>query len=152
MLPDAAQLARLLLAVTDKGFVKQKAKATLVKGEAWIIAGVMAVVAAVFFLMAAFMALQQVMPDWAAALLAGLLATLLAGIAVLVARHDRQPPPHHDETMQRLIDHPDEVITTMLAPLLDEVVNRTRERPAETALLALAAGLVAGRLTRKPRD
>lgn len=152
MLPDARQLARLLLAVTDKRFIERKAQATLVKAEAWLIAGVMLAVAAVFFMIAAFAGLAQFMPAWAAALVIGALATGLAGIAIMVAKRRRQPPlPELDETTRRFAADPQEAAAAVLGPLLDEAVSATRDRPGETMMLAVAAGMLAGRLLHRPK-
>jgi hypothetical protein len=155
MLPNARQLARLLLAVTDKRFIERKAQATLVKAEAWLVAGVMLAVAAVFFMIAAFAGLAQVMPVWAAALVIGILAAGIAGVAVMVAKRRRQPPlpplPDLDETTRRFAADPQEAAAAVLGPLLDEAVAATRDRPGETMMLAVAAGMLAGRLLNRPR-
>ncbi len=152
MLPDARQLARLLLAATDKRFIERKAQATLVKAEAWLIAGVMLAVAAVFFMVAAFAGLAQLMPVWAAALVIGSLAAGLAGIAIMVAKRRKQPPlPQLDETTRRFAADPQEAAAAVLGPLLDEAVSATRERPGETMMLAVAAGMLAGRLLNRPK-
>lgn len=152
MLPHAGQLARLLLAATDKSFIQRKAQATLVKAEAWLVAGVMIAVAAVFFLVAAFAGLTEVMPIWAAALLIGVLAAAIAGIALWIAKRRKQPPlPELDETTRRLAGDPQEAAAAVLGPLIDEAVSATRDRPGETMMLAIAAGMLAGRLMRKPK-
>lgn len=152
MLPDAGQLARLLLALTDKRFLERKAHATLVKGEAWLVAGVMIAVAAVFFLIAGFAGLTEVMPVWAAALIIGMLAAAIAGIAVWIAKRRKQPPlPQLDETTRRLTGDPQEAAAAVLGPLIDEAVSATRDRPGETMMIAIAAGMLAGRLMRKPK-
>jgi len=152
MLPHAGQLARLLLAATDKRFIQRKAQATLVKAEAWLVAGVMIAVAAVFFLVAAFAGLTEVMPIWAAALLIGVLAAAIAGIALWIAkRRKQQPLPELDETTRRLAGDPQEAAAAVLGPLIDEAVSATRDRPGETMMLAIAAGMLAGRLMRKPK-
>ena len=152
MLPDARQLARLLLAVTDKRFIERKAQATLAKAEAWLVAGVMMAVAAVFFMIAAFAGLAEFMPAWAAALVIGILAAGLAGIAVMIAKRRKQPPlPQLDETTRRFAADPQEAAAAVLGPLIDEAVSATRDRPGETMMLAVAAGMLAGRLLRKPK-
>ncbi len=151
-MPDAMQLARLLLAVTDKRFIERKAQATLVKAEAWLVAGVMMAVAAVFFMIAAFAGLAEFMPAWAAALVIGILAAGLAGIAIMIAKRRRQPPlPQLDETTRRFAADPQEAAAAVLGPLIDEAVSATRDRPGETMMLAVAAGMLAGRLLRKPK-
>ena len=153
MLPNAGQLARLLSAVTDKRFIERKAQATLVKAQALLVAGVMVVVAAVFFLIAAFAGLAEVMPVWAAALIVGVLAMAIAGIALMIGKRRKQPPlPQLDETAQRLVGNPEEAAAAVLGPLIDEAVSATRDRPGETMMLAIGAGMLAGRLLRKPRQ
>ncbi len=150
MLPEAAQLARLLLAATDKSYLKQKARSTLVTAEAWLIVGVMAAVALVFFLIAAFMGLKEVLPGWAAALIVGLIAALVAGIAFLVARRQsREVPLPRNTLVEDFAERPEDAAAAVLGPLIDEAVKATRERPGETMMLAVAAGMLAGRLFRR---
>ena len=155
MLPNARQLARLLLAATDKRFIERKAQATLVKAAAWLIALVMLAVAAVFFMIAAFAGLAQFMPAWAAALVIGSLAAGLAGVAVIFAKRRRQPPlpplPQLDETTRRFAADPQEAAAAVLGPLIDEAVSATRDRPGETMMLAVTAGMLAGRLLNRPK-
>ena len=112
----------------------------------------MLAVAAVFFMIAAFAGLAQFMPVWAAALVIGSFAAGLAGIAVMVAKRRKQPPlPQLDETTRRFAADPQEAAAAVLGPLLDEAVSATRERPGETMMLAVAAGMLAGRLLHKPK-
>jgi|GEM_PF-2238940 len=152
MLTAAARLARLLTTPSDRDYLERRARASVVTSAAWLVAGVMALLAVIFVQVAIFAALLQVMPAWGAALVVAAVAVVLAGIAVLVAhrpsRHESLPD---DGLLQALANDPGAAATEALAPLVDEALRATRERPSETMLLALAAGVLAGRLLRPPK-
>lgn len=149
MLATAVRLARLVTAATDRAYLQRRARAFALTSAAWLVAGLMALLALVFILVAVFAALLQVIPAWGAALIAAAVAVIVAGIAVLVAnRRQRHEPLPRDETIETLADDPQ---AAAIAPLVDEALRATRERPGETMLLALAAGLIAGRLLRPPK-
>lgn len=152
MLALAVRLARLATALTDRAYLERRAKAAAITSAAWLVAGVMALVAAVFLMIAVFAALLEVMPAWAAALVAAALAVILAGIALLVAnRAGRHEPLPRNATVEDLARDPQAAAAAAMAPLVDEALEATRERPGETLLLALAAGMIAGRLLRRPK-
>jgi len=152
MLALAVRLARLAAAATDRAYLERRAKAAAVTSAAWLVAGVMALVAAVFLLIAVFAALLEVMPAWGAALIVAAVAVILAGAALLVAnRAGRHEPLPRSATIEGLANDPQAAAAAAMAPLVDEALEATRERPGETLLLALAAGLIAGRLLRKPK-
>jgi hypothetical protein len=147
----APRAARLVAAATDPAYLQRRAKAALVTSLAWIVAGVMAMVAAIFLLIATFAALVEVMPSWAAALVAAAVAVILAGIAALVAtRPGRREPLPRSPIVEDLAADPHAAAAAAMAPLVDEALAATRERPGETLLLAVAAGMIAGRWLRRP--
>lgn len=152
MLATAVRLARLVTAATDRAYLQRRARAFALTSAAWLVAGLMALLALVFILVAVFAALLQVIPAWGAALIAAAVAVIVAGIAVLVAnRGQRHEPLPRAETIEGLGDDPHAAAAAAVAPLVDEALRATRERPGETMLLALAAGLIAGRLLRPPK-
>ena len=152
MLAEAARLARLLTAITDQAYLKRRARAAAVTSAAWAMAGLLALVALVFIQIAVFAALLEVMPAWAAALVVAAIAVILLGVAVLVAnRRSRHEPLPRNETFEALTRDPHAAAADAMAPLVDEAFRATRERPGETMLLALAAGMIAGRFLRRPK-
>lgn len=151
MLAEAARFARLISAATDRAYLERRAKAALTTSVAWLVAGVLALIAKVFLLIAAFAALVEVMPVWAAALVVAAIAIILAGIAVLVAtRRGRKVPLPPSRTVDAFALDPSAATAAAMAPLVDEALKATREKPGETMLLAVAAGLIAGRWLRRP--
>jgi hypothetical protein len=152
MLAEAARLARLVTAVTDQAYLKRRAQAAAVTSGAWAVAGLMALLATVFVQIAVFAALLEVMPAWGAALIAAAIAIIIALIAVLVARRrSRHEPLPRNDRFEAFTRNPNAVAADAMAPLVDEALQATRERPGETMLLALAAGLIAGRFLRRPK-
>ena len=152
MLAEAARLARLVSAVTDQAYLKRRAQAAAVTSFAWLVAGLMAFMATIFILIAVFAALLEVMPAWGAALIVAAIAIILAAIAVLVAnRRSRHEPLPRNTMFEAYARDPNAAATAAMAPVLDEAIQATRERPGETMLLALAAGLIAGRFLRRPK-
>lgn len=152
MLAEAARLARLVAAATDQAYLKRRAQAAAVTSVAWLVAVVLVLVAVVFLQIAIFAALIEVMPAWAAAVVVAAIAVILAGLAVLVAnRPGRHEPLPRNATLETLADDPNAAMAEALAPLVDEALKATRQRPGESLMLALAAGLIAGRLLRRPK-
>jgi hypothetical protein len=152
MLAEAARFARLISAVTDRAYLERRAKAALTTSVAWIVAGVLAFIAKIFLLIAAFAALIEVMPVWAAALVVAAIAIILAGIAVLVAtRRGRKEPLPPSPAVDSFAFDPNAATAAAVAPLIDQALRATREKPGETMLLAVGAGLIAGQWLRRPR-
>jgi low affinity Fe/Cu permease len=153
MLAAAVRLARLITAVTDRAYLERRARAAFVTSAAWLVAGLMVLAALFFALVTVFAALLEVMPAWGAALIATAIAVIVAGIAILVAnrtgRHESLP---QNETLETLTRDPQAAAAAAMAPLIDEALQATRERPSETLALALAAGLIAGRLLHRPKS
>jgi fatty acid desaturase len=152
MLAEAARFARLIGAATDRDYLRRRAKAAMVTSTAWVVAGVLALVAAIFGLIAAFAALAEVMPVWAAALVVAAIAVIMAGIAVLVATRSgrKEPLPHYQAEEAFAVD-PGAAAAATMSPLIDEAFAATREKPGESILLAVAAGMIVGRWLRRPR-
>ena len=152
MLAEAVRLARLIVAATDRAYLERRARAALVTSAAWLVAALMALAALFFALVTVFAALLQVMPAWGAALIATAIAVIVAGIAVLVANRPRRHEPlPRNETLETLTRDPEAAAAAAMAPLVEEALQATRERPSETLVLALAAGLIAGRLLGRPK-
>lgn len=152
MLAEAARLARLVTAATDKAYLKRRAQAAAVTSGAWAAAALLTLLALIFIQIAVFAALLEVMPAWGAALVVASIAIILAGIAVLVAnRRSRHEPLPRNETFEALTHDPNAAAADVMAPLVDEVFRATRERPGETMMLALGAGMIVGRLLRRPK-
>lgn len=152
MLAEAARLARLVTAATDQAYLKRRARAAAVTTGAWVAAGLMLFVALIFILIAVFAALVEVMPAWAAALVVASIAIILAGSAFLVAnRRSRHEPLPRNDRVEAFTRDPNTAATDVMAPLADEALKATRERPGETMMLALAAGMLAGRFFRRPK-
>jgi hypothetical protein len=152
MLAEATRLARLVTAATDQAYLKRRAQAAAVTSGAWAVAGLMTLLALLFVQIAIFAALLEVMPAWGAALVVAAIAVILAGIAVLVAnRRGRHEPLPRNDTFEAFTRDPNAAAADAMAPLVDEAFRATRERPGETMLLALGAGMIVGRMLRRPR-
>lgn len=152
MLAEAARYARLISAVTDRRYLERRAKAAAITTAAWIVASVLGLIALIFVLIAIFAALVETMPPWAAALVIAAIAVIMAGVAMLVARRSgrREPLPRYAAADRFAMD-PGAAATAAMAPVFDEALRATREKPGETVLLAIAAGVIAGRWLRPPR-
>jgi hypothetical protein len=152
MLVEATRLARLVAAATDQAYLKRRARAAAVTSGAWAAAVLMLVIALIFIQIAVFAALLEAMPAWAAALVVAAIAIILAGIAVLVAnRRGRHEPLPRNDRFEAFTRDPNAAAADAMAPLVDEALRATRERPGETMMLALGAGLIVGRLLRRPK-
>ncbi len=152
MLAAAARFARLITAATDRAYLERRLRAAALTSGAWAVAGLMMLVAMIFVQIAVFAALLEVMPAWGAALIVAALAIIVAGIALLVAtRRSRHEPLPRNDTVEALRRDPNTAAAAAMAPLADEALQATRERPGETMLLALAAGMIAGRFLRRPK-
>jgi len=155
MLSEAARLARLLAGLLDPAYRERglRAVATMLMGYA--VAAAMVLVAAVFALIALHQGLRTAMPAWAAALVMAAVAVIIAAIAILAARRARRrlgppPPGRLPGELDHLASDPAATIAAAMAPLVDEVLAATRRKPGETVMLAVAAGMIVGRLLRRP--
>jgi hypothetical protein len=152
MLAEATRLARLVAAATNQAYLKRRARAAAVTSGAWAAAVLMLLIALIFIQIAVFAALLEAMPAWAAALVVAAIAIILAGIAVLVAnRRGRHEPLPRNDRFEAFTRDPNAAAADAMAPLVDEALRATRERPGETMMLALGAGLIVGRLLRRPK-
>lgn len=141
-------LARLLAGVVDTAYLSRRFKAALASSVAYVVAGVLALMAAISALVAAYAGLREAMiPAWGAALIISACFALLALAAFLVARRRRpMPPPHAAEGDPAGVAA---AAMAALAPLIDDAVRTARERPGEAALTALLAGIIAGTFRRR---
>jgi hypothetical protein len=152
-----ASLARRLAAAADPRRFRPFAASLLATTAAYVAALVLALIAVIFALMAAHAGLRTVVPDWAAALVISGVFLVLALVALIVARHRAraislqpmgvEPLPVGGGTVR---DGAPAAIEA-LVPLLEAALVAARRRPAETMLIALAAGFVAGSLRGEPR-
>ena len=113
----------------------------------------LAVVDLVFALIAAHAGLRLIVPASAAPLvISAIFAGLALGTCLLVRRRtrlsDSRPTPLVETTPDRAATTL--ATTTALAPLLEAGSVAIRERPAETMLTALAAGVITGSLRHRP--
>lgn len=138
--------ARLLSTLTDRAYIQRRTQAAIVSTAAWLTAGLLGFIAALFALIALFAALSERMPVWAAALVIAAGAVLLAAIAVLVARRPKRriAPPPPDPRLDALAGDPMLAVSALLAPLLGQARDTTRRQPGESILLLLVAGLLVG--------
>lgn len=105
-------------------------------------AGLMVVLAIAFVGVAAFAALAATMAPGAAGLVVSLGYLIVAGI--LVAAASMKPRQRHRETS------PGEMVSTAMAamPAVTSPLRTVRRRPAQSLLLAVAAGALVAVLTR----
>jgi hypothetical protein len=71
---------------------------------------------------------------------------------VLVATRSgrKEPLPRYQSAEAFAVD-PNAATAAAMSPLIDEAFAATREKPGETLLLAVAAGMLVGRWFRRPR-
>jgi len=149
----AARLARGLRVTLDPGRLRHLARHTFTTTAIHALALALAVVALVFALIAAHAGLRLIVPAWAAPLV---ISAVFVGLALgtwLIAR--RRASPRYVRPAPLIETPPGDAATTLavaaaLAPLLEAATGAIRERPAETMLTALAAGVIAGRLRQRP--
>lgn len=153
MLAEATRVLGLIAGALDPSYLRRSARLSRAVVIGYLVAGTMALAAFLFLLVALFAALTAVMPPWAAAVVIAAAAVLGAAIAVLVARSAGRRltlPPARPPGVLAL--DPTAAAAATLAPLVDEVLSTTRRRPGETILLAIAAGLILGRLLQRPKE
>lgn len=145
-------LARLLAGVTDAPIVRRRVKLLVATTVAYIVTWVMAFMAMVSALAAAYAGLRDaMMPAWAAALVICACFLVLALVALLVARRRRLPASSRVAGSAPFARGQAGVAAdavAALAPLVDDAVRTARERPGEAVLTALVAGIIAGTLRR----
>lgn len=145
-------LAQLLAGAMDTPYLRRWAKVMVATTAAYIVAWVMAFMAVVSALAAAYAGLREaMMPAWGAALVICACFVLLALVALLVARRRRLPVPSRVAGTASLERGPAGVAANAvaaLAPLVDDAIRTARERPGEAVLTALVAGIIAGTLRR----
>lgn len=148
MLAEAIRLARLGTTLADGAFMRLLARGLFRLSTAYLIAAVFALVAAIFLLVAGYLGLEEAMPGWAAALVMAAVAVILAGLAMLVGRGARRRLKFLVAgRFSALAEAPASSVTAAtVAPLVDQLLRATRGRMGESVLLAVAAGLIAGRL------
>lgn len=145
-------LAQLLAGVTDTPTLRRRARVMVATTVAYIIAWVMALMAVISALGAAYAGLRVAMvPAWAAALVMCACFVVLALVALLVARRRRLPASSRAAGSPPFASGPAGVAAdavAALAPLVDDAVRTARERPGEAVLTALVAGIIAGMFRR----
>ena len=116
---------------------------------AWTVAGIVALAGFGFLLVAAFLALRDVLPPAQAAALTGLGAIVFGGLVVLVARSGRaRPQPAKDllaTVVSLLGENLDADRSAELGAMVgQQAANWIRGRPALTSVAAAAIGFLLG--------
>lgn len=145
----AARLARGLRVTLDPGRLSRLARHTLGTAAIHSLALALAVVALIFALIAAHAGLRLIVPAWAAPLV---ISAVFVGLALgtwRIAR--RRASPRHVRTAPLIEPAPGNAGTILgvaaaLAPLLKAASGAVRQRPTESILTVLAAGVIAGSL------
>lgn len=150
MLPDAAKLLRIVAAATDARYLKRRVRTVAVATVAYAVAVMLAALSFVFAFMALYEAMLAVMPPWGAALCVSAVLLLLAVGMVLVAHLvGRSAVPRSYASVQPI--EAADVAIASLDPLIERAMEATRQRPGQSLAIAIAVGLVVGRLLGRKR-